>query len=521
MSITNETHCEHCGAITPVNTMFAGFCQTCLKETLALCEYAFNVLNTIVFDVEEDMVFAYWKRNRRDCEGRIAESTREDRFVCTRDGEWWFYDDVIETNDRGYVTQEDYDHNFFTCCSCDGVFHNMAERSCDYCGDASYCQDCLSSHHDYCDEREDESPLTLIHSWNYKPEAVFFRLLDEVPEAYYGCEIEIDGRGSMYSSNRNTAGQAFDEIVYDNKHVTYNKDDGSLRNYGFEVVTHPMSLKFVMHNREKFKKAFDTAIAEGYRAHQTDTCGLHVHVSRDAFTDEKSRNNFVFLFEKFYEQVLKFSRRTPENFERWANRYGIYNSDDTNKSFADKLQYAYRDKYRIVNVSHRRTLEVRAFRGTLNVDTFIATVQFMEVMRTLANSRDIAVNNLTWQSIVKLARVRKYNELTNYFIQRNLHNENTDRLKVYKQPPKRTVRLLDRFVVIGNSEYCRHYYAKQTVVEVVGYDNQNIITRFVSHPDGQVRNERQTIMQTDLAYLGEGDTPLSTYDVTLSMESAR
>ena len=65
----------------------------------------------------------------------------------------------------------------------------------------------------------------------------------------------------------------------------------------------------------------------GYRSHQAGTCGLHIHVSRAAFgetsrTQDAAIARVLYFFEKHWEELLKFSRRTPRQLEHWAARYG-------------------------------------------------------------------------------------------------------------------------------------------------------------------------------------------------------
>ena len=61
----------------------------------------------------------------------------------------------------------------------------------------------------------------------------------------------------------------------------YCKHDGSLDD-GFEIVTHPMSLEYHI-NEMPWCEVLGKAQQLGYRSHQANTCGLHVHVSRKAF----------------------------------------------------------------------------------------------------------------------------------------------------------------------------------------------------------------------------------------------
>ena len=67
----------------------------------------------------------------------------------------------------------------------------------------------------------------------------------------------------------------------------------------------------------------NAAVSMGYRSHQATTCGLHVHISRDAFgrteqAQEAAIARLLFFVEKHWNELLKFSRRTNRQLERWA-----------------------------------------------------------------------------------------------------------------------------------------------------------------------------------------------------------
>lgn len=74
-----------------------------------------------------------------------------------------------------------------------------------------------------------------------------------------------------------------------------------------------------------WQKLLDAALAMGYTSHQARTCGLHVHVSLEAFGETETAQDAVidhilYFFEKFWDELLKFSRRTPRQLEQWVAR---------------------------------------------------------------------------------------------------------------------------------------------------------------------------------------------------------
>ena len=60
---------------------------------------------------------------------------------------------------------------------------------------------------------------------------------------------------------------------------------------------------------------------------QAGTCGLHVHVNRSSLgnTSEQREDTIariLFFVENHWNELLRFSRRTGKQMEKWAARYG-------------------------------------------------------------------------------------------------------------------------------------------------------------------------------------------------------
>lgn len=110
-----------------------------------------------------------------------------------------------------------------------------------------------------------------------------------------------------------------------------------------------------------------------YFSHQADTCGLHVHINRTAFGEtvadqEEIIARILYFFEKYREELLKFSRRTPKQLRQWSNRYDLKESQDILKRAKGDQEW-----YTCVNLTNYHTVELRMFRGTLKLNTLIAS----------------------------------------------------------------------------------------------------------------------------------------------------
>lgn len=290
-----------------------------------------------------------------------------------------------------------YQTHYTTCCHCDALLHRDDAY---HLNGYDYCYDC------YHEETEDDEA---IHEYSYKPEPIFYGESGR----YFGVELEIDGAG-VESENA-------DEILNignaNGEHI-YIKSDGSL-NEGMEIVSHPMSLDF--HKSYCWDRIMRKAVELDYRSHQTATCGLHVHVNRTAFGSEHEEQESVisrilYFVEHHWNELLRFSRRSESSMNRWAARYGYESSP---KAILDKAKKGNNGRYAAINLLNYSTIEFRLFRGTLKYNTFIATLELVDMICDLAcELTDEEMQALSWSELV--TRIKEP-ELIQYLKERNLY----------------------------------------------------------------------------------------------------
>lgn len=182
----------------------------------------------------------------------------------------------------------------------------------------------------------------------------------------------------------------------------YCKHDGSLDD-GFEMVTHPMTLAY--HQAEMpWAAILRKAVQMGYTSHQAGTCGLHVHVNRTAFGNTESAQDaaiarVLFFVEKFWDELLKFSRRTQGQLNQWAARYGY---KDQPKEILDHAKSGcHAGRYTAVNLTNADTVEFRMFRGTLKHNTLIATLELLDcIIDAAIYLTDDDLKAMSWSSFV-------------------------------------------------------------------------------------------------------------------------
>ena len=250
-----------------------------------------------------------------------------------------------------------------------------------------------------------------IHDYSYKPDPIFY---GQGPR-YFGVELEIDEAGESRSNARDLL-----DIFNQNHHLAYIKHDGSL-NDGLEIVTHPLSLDYHL-TQAPWQEVMARAVQQGYTSHQARTCGLHVHVSRAAFGDEEWEQDqaiarVLYFFEKHWEELLKFSRRTQGQLNRWASRYGYKEQPQEILDHAKKGSHA--GRYTCVNLTNDDTIEFRIFRGTLKYNTLIATLQLLDKICDVALFlSDEELKAMSWTTFVSGCQA---SELIQYLKERRLY----------------------------------------------------------------------------------------------------
>jgi len=110
-------------------------------------------------------------------------------------------------------------------------------------------------------------------------------------------------------------------------------------------------------------------------------------------TDEKHQANgiskLIKFFETYWDEILKVSRRTQQQADDYARKYDVVNISDVKKLGKSKNA----GRYYAVNNTNRDTVEIRIMRGTLNVKSFLACIDFC--VTVVRNSRTITWNDIT------------------------------------------------------------------------------------------------------------------------------
>ena len=224
----------------------------------------------------------------------------------------------------------------------------------------------------------DTNPLDYLR---FKHTVAEQKLVDKgVPLLYLGAEIEAQVRNgtSVEAASQAVHGWMDDYAIM--------MRDGSVVN-GFEIVTAPATLDFhVGGSGGEFGQgklfSFDEKMggpARLLRAFNTDCCGLHVHVSKNALTALDITKILMFVnCSANSDFIERISGRRPN---RYCNRTEVeYSKEDilAGRGSLFKSVSNARQKYSMVNIGKPHTVEFRHFRGNVRAHGVFRAMEFVE-----------------------------------------------------------------------------------------------------------------------------------------------
>ena len=289
----------------------------------------------------------------------------------------------------------------FWCDQCEEYSSDFSDSfdMCDSCAeDHARCEECGtvvsqedSHYHEWrwhCGTCwESREYRRFIHNYGYKPEPIFHLPGQQVQVAppdfwFLGLEIETENPSQNWDQLENTVG---DESLW------YAKEDGSLTN-GVEFVSHPIEHSYLLESFSDLTEPITRLRFHGYSSFNTQTCGIHLHVSRSAFRSELHLLKFVSLF----VPVDHVPQRTISGIQlggglsgsaedikallavsrRGLNQITEYCSLDIGLTKVSAIKASGSGKRMAsVNLQNPNTVELRIFRGTLLPDSLKSYIQ--------------------------------------------------------------------------------------------------------------------------------------------------
>ena len=321
-------------------------------------------------------------------------------------------EDTMSQNDRYFVgdsawCEHCHDNYSFYCEGCSDTYdvddgYNSVQDTtyCDSCFSrcAYYCDDCGEAFFDDdpCDCRNDGSSSCrcgrsrTIHDYSCKPQIEFHGTSKS--NLYMGLELETR-IGLEFSASAEYASRELQGIAI-------LKSDSSIGGQGFEIVTQPHTHAQYRDNSAKLWQVInELRTTYEARSWDTDTCGLHIHVSRTGFTSKAHMHRFISFIYKNAEVMMKFAGR-KSSYARFNDVWRFDQYDRPYFSLAHKLDpNAPTERYSAVNTQNRDTIELRFFRGTMNPSGVLSALDLVqagvEYTRDLRLS-DVKIGALSW-----------------------------------------------------------------------------------------------------------------------------
>lgn len=306
-----------------------------------------------------------------------------------------------------------YGERYVTCEDCgeeiEREYANWSDRD-----DCYYCDDC------YCEHRHSSERRGDYHDTQrrgFTPQYASNEDLSTTPlllgtELEFTCENDTDDVleeiDSVCNADKELFGFEYDSSVCDGCE-------------GAEMVSQPCSIDWWYESQGFMRNTLQTMINNTCKSHNSHkSCGLHIHFNRSYINDDADTiSRIVYIFEKFKEPLVKFSRRTSNQLGSWCRFL-----DTPYIENCKKYQYDYDkcrnhgDRYYAVNITNRDTVEIRLFRGTLKFEAYYSCLELVRNIVDFAkDKKDSEVENVTFDEIINY-KTSKY--LKDYCLEREL-----------------------------------------------------------------------------------------------------
>ena len=206
----------------------------------------------------------------------------------------------------------------------------------------------------------------VVHNYSYAPRAWrMHKTTDDKFPYYMGVELETTAYHRDHLDNR------FAADMKRPKQFWLAKRDGSVT--GPEFASHPATLTWWHDNEGNLRDMFKMLTHAGFTSHNGAQAGMHINISRDAFSSPEHLHRFLTLLTIRPDWSIQMAQRSTECANRWA-RIIQYNEATARAAFTGQTRWL-TDKYSIVNILRNR-YEFRLPRGTLRMDRFFKNLEW-------------------------------------------------------------------------------------------------------------------------------------------------
>jgi len=256
--------------------------------------------------------------------------------------------------------------------------YNSTDYVCDVCAENyTECEDCHrlingEVYHDedegyaQCENCHNSGGASVIHGYHCGEEFVKRMTNDDDinEKLFFGLELEVAG-------NQNYAKKFLK--LFEPQTIQLMRDSSVA---GFEIITMPMTYKFLMRNFiPQLKKGLAFLIEKDFKGHNAG--GLHIHVSEDAITKCQAAQLGEILYGNNNDKTTwqRISQRKTENLH-WCSLSGNRKFYDITDDTAEKPAVC-NSRHTALNHDSIRThtYEFRIFNSSLRIDRILKNIE--------------------------------------------------------------------------------------------------------------------------------------------------
>lgn len=281
----------------------------------------------------------------------------------------------------------------YCCRNCMGVHLSQ----CSHCGNMyakkdirkGLCGHCINSAHG-----------RFIKNYSFKVEREISIIGKSQDSIFYGVELEFE------SENIGEDTLTIHSII---RKFACLKRDSSIER-GFEIVSAPCSLDS---HREIWLRMFSEM---PHTVKVQKTCGMHVHATRERFTDLQIGKMISFIHHKDNREFIKMIAGRPSSYH---NNYEVNKTilHGKNGGIID----ANSDRHTALNLLGEKTIEFRIFKSTKKLDIFLKNIEFCKALIKFTHPGMTSINeSLNYKNFIHFTKLwrRDFPHL-HRFVQKN------------------------------------------------------------------------------------------------------
>lgn len=315
------------------------YCDTCYSDLCWICDGCVGV-------------FLQSIRTRTHTRGGSVVCTtcrRQNYYRCYRCTEWDYADERCEVNGDSWCME--CRDNYASCCEvCDNW----------YTGDRC-CEPGKALEVDY-----------VPYSWTPQSRHFLKANKDHVPQEYFGWELELE----LPDSARRR--ESISSLVRAHPSWWVVKEDGSLPENGVEIVSMPMTWRWLREHKKDLSAFLGDLAREACET--TSVCGLHVHISREGI-GRTQLYRMMHMLCTYTTFTTAFSNRPTTQLNQYASpRMDKHHRYEMCRWFHNR---GYR--YTAINLPDTKpTVEFRLFASTLDPHEFFKSLEFCHALKHFA-----------------------------------------------------------------------------------------------------------------------------------------